>query len=197
MDLQYLILATEPPEDPSTQGSELRTYLGQFSNHHIIPYIHPKAVSFRDARHRANWGHYIPDAYTRDTISEFYCSNKGGKSCWVGFFSSETANWVANPGWNQDYWHCFTIAIIQSRTGKVLVIYDPDPYPGAVEDGQRPRSRTILRGLQRALVDWIQKTRTRRLSLWYSADRSTAGDSKCLVHALKRVEAWARLGDLE
>ncbi|RSL80008.1 hypothetical protein CDV31_017164, partial [Fusarium ambrosium] len=84
----------DPPSDPQSLGTDFFNYLAQFQHYHNAPYVHPRAISFKDAAHRANWKGYITDAKDRDTIAEFYNAPKHNKHCWLGFFSVESDNWV-------------------------------------------------------------------------------------------------------
>lgn len=182
-----------PPSDPKSLASDFFDFLQQFQAFENAPYVHPKAISFNDASHRANWNPSIPDAPHRDTLPQFYNAKKNGKKCWVGFFSGETANWVDTPNWQDEPWHCFTIAIIQDPVeGKHMVVIDPDPSPDA-KPGQR--ATTILKGLQRNLFLWIRKHKTKSLRLWYSIDQSHAGQELCLLHSLRMVQTLAAVGD--
>lgn len=113
MDARQSIPLIDPPSDPCSLGTDFLDFLQQFQQFESTPYVHPKAISFNDAAHRANWIASMQDAIHRDTLPEFYNAKKNGKKCWIGFFSGETVNWIENPSWATEPWHCFTIAIIQ------------------------------------------------------------------------------------
>lgn len=135
----------------------------------------------------------MQDAIHRDTLPDFYNAKKNGKKCWIGFFSGETVNWIDDPTWATEPWHCFTIAIIQDPSrGKHMVVIDPDPSPDAKADA---RATTILKGLQRNLFLWIRKNKTKNLRLWYSTDKTNAGQELCLLHSLRAVRTLAAVGD--
>lgn len=106
----------EPPSDPLTLGPDFFPFLNQFQQHPKAPYVHPRAISFRDAAHQDNWINYLDDARDRDTIINFYRTKKDGKSTWIGFCSCERINWVQyQDDWKTEPWHCSTIAVIQDQ----------------------------------------------------------------------------------
>lgn len=186
----------EPPSDPLTLGPDFFPFLNQFQQHPKAPYVHPRAISFRDAAHQDNWINYLDDARDRDTIINFYRTKKDGKSTWIGFCSCERINWVQyQDDWKTEPWHCSTIAVIQDqKKGKHLVVYDPDPSPHAISNA---RITSVLRGLQRNLFLWIRENKTKNIRVWYSVDRSHEGQNQCLIHSLRKVQTWAEVGDIK
>ncbi|KAF4977760.1 hypothetical protein FDECE_18312 [Fusarium decemcellulare] len=123
MEAHHPIPLIDPPSNPQSLGSDFPGFLQQFQQFENAPYVHPRAISFNDATHRANWTDSMQDATQRDTLIEFYISRKEGRKTWIGFFSGETTNWINDPDWEIQPWHCFTIEIIQDPSrGKHMVV---------------------------------------------------------------------------
>lgn len=70
MDAQQSIPLIDPPSDPCSLGTDFLNFLQQFQRLENAPYVHPKAISFNDAAHRANW---IASMKTLST--ETHCQN--------------------------------------------------------------------------------------------------------------------------
>ncbi|KAI8648918.1 hypothetical protein NCS56_01508800 [Fusarium sp. Ph1] len=65
--------AAHTPKNPKCLAKAFIPFLEQLAHRPGAPYVHPKAISFRDENHRWSWLDDIPDARDRATISEFYC----------------------------------------------------------------------------------------------------------------------------
>jgi hypothetical protein len=59
----------------------LTTILQQFQLYLNAPYVHPRAISFRDASHISIGKNPMADAHAGDTITKFYKTTKHGKRC--------------------------------------------------------------------------------------------------------------------
>ena len=184
------------PADPKTLGPEFTAFLGQFSGIPDIPYIHSKAIAYRNAGDRRNWAGHLPeDPQSRSTFSEFWKEPKQGKRVWLGCFTTTTENTV-RPDWDKLVWHVWGVAVIRTEgRGKHLIIWDCDPQATYNKDGELRRRKDIMFGFQKDLITYA-KTHCSLSGVWYNVDCSKSGEDKCLAHTLEWIQEMALMGDL-
>jgi hypothetical protein len=131
-------------------------------------FIHVQS-SYPSGKSKNSWVDAIPDAQARD-CSAFKSSRKGNPSpdVWLGFFSSWTKSWVTTASdWDNQDWHCWTVATIRSPNGtpegRHMIIWDCDPRE--VDSTQRRKS--ILLGMQMKFLEYA-KGKGPILLVWYN-----------------------------
>lgn len=184
-----------PPTDPKTTTPEIIRYLQQFKQNLHAPYVHEHPLRYPDGKSKNDWDHPDDLAYC-DTFSEFWSSNHRGKTTWIGYVSTWSVNYVANPYWGDYDWHAWGVALISSRrgSGKHLIIWDCDPRD--VTDAQygSKRPQEFLLSTQLA---FLKRTinRGRLSSFWYNTDITLTGQGLCLQHTLRWIHEIAQFGD--
>ncbi|CAG2009959.1 unnamed protein product [Fusarium graminearum] len=171
-----LTLTIQPPTDPKTLAQDFVPFLTQFGSWEGGPYVHPRLLSFKNLKAKANWIPSLPqgDGEARDAICNFYQAPKGGAKCWIALCSTET------------------------RQGKHVVVYDPDPCDmkdKARDRNGRVRASAVLKQAQWGLVEYIRQNKSSKVRVWYSTDASSAGQNKCMAYSLDKVVEWARMED--
>lgn len=110
------------------------------------PYVHPRAISFKDGQGKAFWDN-LPDRADRDLVGNFTRISHQDRQCWIGFFSVPERNWVGSGNeWDKLVWHCFAAMVVLDET----FIYDNDTKYGTTTD---LRVKTMLWGLQKSLIE--------------------------------------------
>lgn len=177
--------------DPEATSSEIATFLVWLNEIKGHPYIHPRLLSFPNATQKANWQTSLPDIDMRDTYFYLWSTAKKHQATWLAMFSTPIKTWVADPIWDEQFWHIWGIALIASSNskGKHLVIWDCDPR----DPGQKRPHQFLLPAQNHFLK--LARKKTLVLSLWYHIDRAKSVQNKCLQFTMEWLHQTAQLGD--
>ena len=112
-------------------------------------YVHPRPISFETESKKRNLEPYLQDAAERQLLENSTFRNFWNRSDdssarglnGIALFSTHCRSRIAKPDWQEDWWHCWGVALLKKPKGygKILIIYDCDTDDSLDFDVLRPR----------------------------------------------------------